>query len=132
MKKYMRRISTGAARGMTLIEIMVVVFILGLIASVVAISVGDTRETAEIGTTRIALSKIAEALELYRLKKGRYPSTAEGLEALRTEKLVKKPPRDGWGRAYVYECPAPSGEGAYGLRSLGPDGQPGGDDIEAD
>lgn len=121
----------AAARGMTLIELMVVVFILGLIATVVAINVRDAQVSAEMEAARTELATLRQALELYRLKKGRYPSTAEGLAALFSERVVAgKPKKDTWGNEYVYAFPSPGAPGEYELRSLGPDGQPGADDVE--
>jgi general secretion pathway protein G len=120
------------ARGMTLIEIMVVVFILGLMAAVVAINVVGTRDSAQIGTARAELSNLRTALDMYLMRKGRYPSTAEGLAALFEAGIVtgKPPKKDPWGNAYVYASPGTKDPRGYDLRSLGPDGQPSDDDVE--
>src|SRR5690606_14146482 len=85
MKNHLRRVlakKAHGARGMTLIEIMIVVFILGLIATVVAVNVGGVSEDAKIKAAKLDLHNFENALDIYMLRKGTYPSTAEGLQAL--------------------------------------------------
>lgn len=128
-KLFSRRGNVGA-RGMTLIEIMVVVFILGLIAAVVGVNVAGTAQHAEIQTAQMDLKGLEQGLDMYRLKKGRYPNTGEGLAVLYSSGTLKgSPKKDPWGNDYVYMNPGQSGRG-FDLMSYGPDGNPGGgDDI---
>jgi len=129
-------------RGFTLLEVMVVTFILGLLATLVAPRVlgraDDARRTKAIAD----MKGIEQALNLYRLDSGGFPSTEQGLEA-----LVRKPdrppvprawnpngylervPEDPWGHPYIYIC---DGGGRFALRSYGADGAEGGDGKFAD
>ena len=128
-KLFARRGNVGA-RGMTLIEIMVVVFILGLIAAVVGVNVGETAQHAEIQAAQMDIKGLEQGLDMYRLKKGRYPNTSEGLGVLYTSGTLKgSPKQDPWGKDYIYMYPGQQGKG-FDLISYGPDGNPGGgDDI---
>ena len=129
--------------GFTLIELLVVIAVIsvlaGLVAPAVFRNVGDANLTA--GKAQIELLSLA--LEQYRLDNGDYPSTAQGLDALRTMPageplarnwrgpyLRKAVPLDPWGRPYVYRSPAE--RSPYELLSYGRDGQPGGTGENAD
>lgn len=134
MKKHLLQLVSRrgnlAARGMTLIEIMVVVFILGLIATVVAINVADSATNAEISTAKLDIKALEQGLDMYRLKKGRYPTTAEGLSVLYSSNTLKGSlKKDPWGNDYVYIFPGQKNPRGFDLLSYGPDGQPSGDDI---
>ncbi|HLV60697.1 MAG TPA: type II secretion system protein GspG [Fredinandcohnia sp.] len=127
MKNHLRRVlakKAHGARGMTLIEIMIVVFILGLIATVVAVNVGGVSEDAKIKAAKLDLHNFENALDIYMLRKGTYPSTAEGLQALYNEGILKGSlKKDPWGRDYVYIYPGqrnPKGPDVY---SYGPGGE---------
>ena len=129
----------SAQRGFTLIELLIVMIILGLLAALVAPKmfqkVGSSKQKA--AKTQIAL--LGGALDQFRLDVGRYPSTEEGLNALRQNPRVdswdgpylpKDVPNDPWGKAYIYRCPGEHGD--YDLSSLGADGQDGGEGENAD
>jgi general secretion pathway protein G len=129
------RVFNALSRGMTLVEIMVVVVIISLVVGVVGVSVFNTLTKAQRKVAYTQIKQIGEALDLYKLSFHNYPSTAEGLNALVTPKGNEKPimpqvPKDPWGHDYVYVYPGASGAGTYDLMSYGPDGvQGGGDDI---
>lgn len=134
MRKYLAKIARAPARGMTLIEIMVVVFILGLIATVVAVNVVGVQDSAQIEAARLDMKGFQNALDLYRLKKGRYPNSSEGLSALYAENLLKGTmKKDPWGNDYVYLSPGTKNPKGYDLMSYGPDrNSGGGDDIASE
>ena len=133
MKAYLQKLfakrGNVGARGMTLIEIMVVVFILGLIAAVVGVNVAGTAEHAEVQTAQMDIKGIEQGLDMYRLRKGKYPSTSEGIGVLYSSGVLKgTPKKDPWGRDYVYLFPGQNNPKGYDLMSYGPDGNPGGGD----
>ncbi|HVE41600.1 MAG TPA: type II secretion system protein GspG [Planctomycetota bacterium] len=112
--------------GFTLIEIMVVVVILGIVATVVAANVGGKPVEAKIKLTKAAIAKLKGEVELYKADKDRYPVTLEEL----VPKYVDEVPKDAWDRPFVYR---PQGtRGAYDIVSLGDDGLPGGEGVNAD
>ena len=139
----MRVISNKKQGGFTLIEIMVVVVILGILASVVVPRIMDRPDTARITKARLDIQSLEGALNQYRLDNFVYPTTEQGLEAL-VEKpsgdpeptnwnkggYVKSLPNDPWNRPYLYLSPGEKGE--FDLYSLGADGQSGGEDASAD
>jgi len=132
-------------RGFTLIEIMVVVVILGILASYVAVRwVGQT-EKAQRTQARVQIEGFGTALALYKLDNGTYPSTEQGLQALVEPPTVgqlprkwkeggylekKQVPKDPWGNDYVYLSPGLHDE--YDLSSYGKDGVQGGEGRDAD
>lgn len=121
--------------GFTLIELLVVIIILGLLSALVAPKFFGKVDKAKLKTTKTQIELFGSALDEFRLDNGRYPTTAEGLEALRTKPgglanwdgpyLPKQIPQDPWGHPYVYTCPGE--HGPYDLISYGPDGTAGGD-----
>lgn len=131
--------------GFTLVELLVVIFIIGLLATIVAINVLPAQDTASITTAKANIRNLEQAIETYRLDHNRYPETADGLQALKTAPAslgdnVRFPaggyvrgelPKDPWGNAYQYVVPGPNGT-PYAVYSLGADGQPGGSDLNAD
>ena len=121
-------------RGMTLVEIMVVVVIIGLIAGVVSVQVFGQLEDANIKTAQTQIKSVENALDLYRLSNRGYPSTAEGLGVLRHPKsgapVMSEIPKDPWGNDFIYLYPGTQNAGKFDLMSYGPDGVQGGrDDI---
>lgn len=127
--------------GFTLIEVMVVVAILGILATIVMTNVIGKDDQARVTTTKASLAAIANALDLYKLDNHKYPTTDEGLMA-----LVEKPasaktfpdggylnnlPEDPWGNPFQYVYPGSNGR-KYDLYSLGGDGAEGGEGNDAD
>ncbi len=135
MVKYARK-----QQGFTLIELLIVMVILGLLAALVGPrmfgKVGKSRQKA----ANAQISLFETALDIYRLDIGKYPTTEEGLQALRVKPdgvetwdgpyLPKDVPLDPWGNAYVYESPGEHGD--YDIISLGADGDPGGEEEDMD
>jgi general secretion pathway protein G len=128
----------AAARGMTLIEIMVVLVILGLIATAVAVNVVKQREEANMRKAKADVDNIAsQGVDAFRVMRGRYPTTEEGLKVLVQEGFLKPNATDGtlkdpWGKEYVYLNPGQTHPDTYDVKSYGADGQPGGDAEKAD
>ncbi len=131
--------------GFTLIEILVVVAVLSVLAALVAPNVFGHLGTAKDAAARSQMEMLGAALDAYRLDNGRYPTTAQGLAALRAEPTVEPRPRnwrgpylrrdvplDPWGNAYVYRSPGEANPTGYDLLSLGADGQPGGEGEDAE
>jgi general secretion pathway protein G len=124
----------ASARGMTLIEIMVVIVILGMIAAAVAVNVVGQQKTAQLKQAQTDVQHIASnGVDTYRVMKGRYPTTEEGVRILIQEGILKANQSDGslkdpWGNAYVYLAPGQKHTDAYDVRSNGPDGRPGTED----
>jgi len=138
------RVQGVAARlrtaGFTLLELLVVLVILGLLASFVGPRYFDQLGRSNAKVARAQIDALEKALEHYRLDTGRYPTNEQGLVAL-TEKpadetrwagpyLKKAVPADPWGRAYAYRVAA--GPNGFEILSLGADGKPGGEGENAD
>ena len=119
-------------RGMTLIEIMVVITILGLIAAAVAVNVVGQLSDAKIKQARTDLHTIENCLDLYKVDQGRYPSTEEGLQAVVTAGKCKAQLKDPWKHDYVYLYPGQVHPDSFDIKSYGGDGQPGGEGENAD
>ena len=133
--------------GFTLTEIMVVVFIIGLLSSVVLFNVLGARTDAQVRTAKVNISAISQALEQYALDAYDYPTEQQGLEALiskpesmpsgssyRTGGYLQKSsiPLDPWGRPFIYKRPGSKSGRAYDLFSYGADGKEGGEELDAD
>lgn len=126
--------------GFTLLELLVVMVIIGLLASYVGPRYFSQIGKSEVKTARAQIDALGKALDQYRLDTGHYPSTELGLNALFTRPpnepkwagpyLVKAVPLDPWGNPYAYRSPGEHGD--YDLLSLGKDGQPGGSGEAAD
>ncbi|MFB1480336.1 type II secretion system protein GspG [Corallococcus sp. RDP092CA] len=115
-------------RGMTLLEIMVVVTILGLIAAAVGVTVLEQFGQAKRQRVGLDFRSLGQALQLYAMKQGRMPDTSARLRALVEERILPELPRDPWGHDSVYTLD----RGVPALVSLGADGAPGGDGDERD
>jgi general secretion pathway protein G len=115
-------------RGMTLIEIMVVITILGLIAAAVGVAVIPKLDEAKQDTARLDIGSIQSAMKLYYTKKGKYPDTGTGLRALVDTNNLERVPTDPWGNEYVYMNEG----GKPVIMSYGADGVAGGEGIDAD
>lgn len=130
-------------RGFTLIEIMVVVVILGILAGIVVPRLLDEPEKARRTTAATQIRSLEEALAMFKLENGFFPSTEQGLKAL-VEKptigreakrykdggYINKVPLDPWGDVYLYLSPGVHGD--FDLFSYGPDGESGGEGDNAD
>jgi len=115
-------------RGMTLIEIMVVITILGLIAAAVGVAVIPQLNQARIDRAKLDIRNIQNAMKLYYTKKGSYPDTATGLRGLVEMQALESIPRDPWNNEYTY---LKEGNNPV-ITSYGPDGTSGGgDDISS-
>ncbi|NOK39395.1 prepilin-type N-terminal cleavage/methylation domain-containing protein [Corallococcus exercitus] len=115
-------------RGMTLLEIMVVITILGLIAAAVGVSVMDQFGQAKQRRVKLDFGSLGQGLQLYAMKRGRLPDTSTGLRALVEDRILSDLPRDPWGNDYVYTLD----RGVPAIVSLGADGAPGGDGDDTD
>ncbi|MGR3270193.1 type II secretion system protein GspG [Thalassococcus profundi] len=135
--------ATPRDAGVTLIEMMVVLVIIAVIAAMVVPNVIGRPDEARVTVAETDLRSIASALELYRLDNRTYPTTSQGLQALVSppstppvpenwspDGYLEVTPEDPWGNAYVYRSPGQTGD--YDLVSLGADGRPGGDSVNAD
>lgn len=131
------------SRGFTLVELMVVIVIIGLLATVVTINVMPSQDRAMVEKARADISVLEQALETYRLDNLVYPESAQGLQALlaapsglaRPERYrrggyVRRLPQDPWGNVYQYR--RPGRDGAFDVFSFGADGVEGGDGDGAD
>ncbi|MEX2125755.1 MAG: type II secretion system major pseudopilin GspG [Woeseia sp.] len=129
-------------RGFTLIEIMVVVVILGILAAIVAPNVIGRIDSAQITRVQADLRGIENALKFYRLDNFTYPTSEQGLEALVSKPAdpnirnwkpggyLDRAPKDPWKNPYLYLNPGNHGE--IDIYTLGRDGRPGGEGLDAD
>jgi general secretion pathway protein G len=133
-------------KGFTLIELMVVIVIIGILATLLIPRIMERPEEARRIKAKMDMKTLESALKLYKLDNGTYPTTEQGLEALikrpETEPVprrwreggyleTKRLPLDPWGNVYIYISPAPDGSD-YEIISYGADGQPGGEGKNAD
>lgn len=137
-----KRIRDGAQRGMTLIEILVVLVLIGIVLGVVGGNFIGKGEKAKADAAKIEMVNIGQTLDLYKLEIGRYPSTQEGLQA-----LISAPPgvtnwngpywkrtsipKDPWGNDYRYAAPGQN-NAPYEISSYGADGREGGEGPNKD
>ena len=128
--------------GFTLIEIIVVLVILGILASIVVPNVISRTDQAQIVKAKQDIRAMESALQMYRVDNFKYPSTDQGLQALAEKPTgdaaknwqsggyIKKLPKDPWQNDYQYLSPGENGE--FDIYSLGADGRPGGTEANAD
>jgi len=127
-------------QGFTLIEILIVVIIIGLLASLVGPKLFSKVSGAKQKSAKAQIELFGTALDAFRLDTGRYPTSEEGLKALREKPsgtdmwqgpyLPKELPADPWGKPYVHKRPGDHGE--YDLVSFGLDGVEGGEGENLD
>ena len=130
-------------KGVTLIELMVVVLIIGILAVAVVPQIMGRADDAKVAAAKSDVATIMQQLKLYKLDNGFYPSTDQGLQALKVRPTtnpspanwkqsgyLERLPNDPWGRPYQYLNPGLRGE--IDVFSLGADGQPGGEGANAD
>ncbi len=140
-----RRCPAAGRGGFTLIEILVVIAVIAMLAALVAPNVFQHVGTAKDATARSQIELLGAALDAYRLDNGRYPTTDQGLEALRIQPVIqplpgnwrgpylrKDVPADPWGFSYIFLSPGEINPNGYDLLSLGADGEPGGVGEDAD
>lgn len=129
-----------ASGGFTLVELLVVMIIIGLLAALVGPRFIRQEEKAKIKAAQAQIELLGTALDTFRLDVGRYPTTEEGLQALRQKPgglerwdgpyLKKEVPLDPWGKAYVYKSPGE--HGPFDIVSYGADGVSGGEGDNRD
>lgn len=131
-------------RGFTLTELMVVLFILGLLSAIVLVNVLPSQDKAMVTKARADISTLESAMEQYRLDNLSYPGAADGLAALRSAPAgladpsryrpggyIRSLPNDPWGRPYQLAVPGRNGA-PFDVYSLGADNAPGGEAENAD
>lgn len=142
LKREGKQVQTDAVRanGFTLTEMLVTLFILGLVTTIVVINVLPNQDKAMVAKAKADIATLAQAMEAYRLDNMTYPSAGDGLQALVTPPApiggsprpgyIKKLPNDPWGRPYQFANPGRNG--GFDVYSLGADGAPGGENENAD
>ena len=137
--------SRSTRTGFTLIEMLVVIVVIAILAGLVGPMVFQNVGDAKVSAAKAQLELFGLALDQYRLDNDYYPSTAQGLEALRNRPTgepaarnwrgpyLKKPvPLDPWGRPYIYKSPGDSTQSGYDLLTYGRDGKTGGTGEDGD
>ena len=130
-------------KGFTLLELLIVIVILGLLVSLVSVNFLPTLSNAYVEVAKQDISRLQQALVMFKINEGRYPNSSQGLESLKNnpgnlrnpskypnDGYINKIPVDPWGNNYVYIFPGQNSE--YDIVSLGADGQPGGEGENAD
>ena len=130
MRKYVNRIRKLGSKGFTLIELMVVMVIIGLLAATVVPKFFGQVDKAMQQDAQAQIELLGQALDLYRLEKHKYPTSDEGLDAIKSY-LKKSIPKDPWGNDFIYESPGKEGRG-YDLISYGADNAEGGEGTDLD
>jgi general secretion pathway protein G len=138
-----KRVRRNGQSGVTLIEMMIVLVIIGVVAALVVPNVIGRPDEARVAVANADLRTISASLEMYRLDNRAYPTAAQGLAALSQMPTdaplppnwvaggyLPQVPTDPWGNPYVYSIQGSAG--GYTLVSLGADGQPGGEGVDAD
>lgn len=140
----MKSVTRRRRDAFTLIEVLVVIIVIAILATLVGPSLFRNVSDARSATARTQIETFGTALDAYRLDNGSYPTTAQGLDALwqkptidppsnwRSPYLRKAVPKDPWGREYVYVAPGRVNPEGYDLLSYGADGKAGGEGENAD
>ncbi len=129
-------------RGFTLIELLVVILILAILAAMIVPRYFGRVDDAKRAKAKQDIVDMGKLLQIFRMDTGRYPSTEEGLQALRTQPgdvtnwrgpyTSNRLPADPWGNDYIYEYPGPGGEETFLVLCYGSDGSPGGEGNSED
>ena len=129
------------SHGFTLIELLVVLVILGMLAGLVGPRLFGNVDKSKVKTAETQVKMLRGSLQTYRLDVGTYPTTEQGLAALMSKPgalaswqgpyLEDELPKDPWNNSYVYKSPVDNLQG-FALYSLGADGKPGGEGLDAD
>ena len=131
-------------RGFTLIEILVVIVVIAILATLVAPNVFQHVGSAKSATAKSQIEMLSTTLDAYRLSNGSYPTTEQGLQALWERPSIDPPvnwagpylrkpvPLDPWNNAYIYVFPGQQNPNGFDLFSYGADGLPGGEGENAD
>lgn len=115
-------------RGMSLVEVMVVIAIILTLMSVLALGVYSIYGDSKVDTTKLTMSRVSQRVEVYALRKKKPPTTGDGLAAVFGNEKI---PQDAWGNDFSYVSPGPNGK-PFDLISLGADGQQGGTGNDED
>ena len=142
----MRRTHRDSQSGFTLIEILVVIIIITILASIVSVNVLRKPGEARASAAKLQIKQLQTAVQLYRTEQGRVPTQEQGLEALVSKPVTdpmqpqypaegylesRKLPKDPWNNDFIYLVPGRGGE-AFEIISYGSDGEPGGEGDAAD
>jgi len=145
MKKYIKQRNLSGDSGFTLLEIIVVVFILSLLVAIVAPKIIGRTDDAKIADAKVQIRNFETGLKLFKMDNGFFPTTEQGLDSLINKPATgqipanykdggyldqKKIPLDPWGNPYIYVCPGLHGD--FDIISYGADGKEGGTGIDAD
>ena len=131
---------TRRAAGFTLVEMMVVIVIIGILATVVIVNISGHADKAKVNATQALLKIVGNQLEAFKLNHNRYPQNLMDLVVMPPYVDIKDwprggyfidPPLDGWGHEFIYR-PQGSGTNPFDLMSLGEDGKEGGEGPAAD
>ncbi len=131
MKRRKNRPGKREEEGFTLVELMVVIVIIGLLATVVMINVMPASDRAAVTKARADIATLEQGVEMYRLSNMRYPSSQEGLQSLVSGSHIRSLPNDPWGNPYRYAVPGREGR-QFEIMSYGADGREGGEGNDAD
>ncbi len=116
-------------RGMTLIEIMVVIAILGMMATIITVAYVRFLDQSKVDGTRIQMQNVVQALDAYKVQYGSYPTTEQGLDELVAKGVMPSLPTDKWDQEIEY---IRNNASSYTLKSYGADGQAGGEGFDED
>ncbi len=119
---------TGGRRGMSLVEVMVVIAIILTLMSVIGYGVMSVFQSSRVDTTKLQMTRVAERIQIYSLRHKGVPGSSDGLGAVYDGEEV---PQDSWGNEFRYVSPGPNGRD-FDLISLGADGREGGSGNNAD
>jgi general secretion pathway protein G len=120
------------ARGMSLLEIMVVITLIGLVTAAIGVAVINQLGEGQKDSARNQAYEIAKSMDIYKLQNGAYPTTAQGISALTSppkgKPIMEQTPKDPWGNDYIYIIPGQKNPSKFDVRSKGSDGVEGTED----